>query len=357
MKKPKNEKVFIRKGNLILPENYRSPLDVRETERAIKFIKDYFQNHLSKALKLQRVSAPLFVTQKSGINDHLNNVERPVIFTAAGAKEEAEIVQSLAKWKRAALVDYGFKSGEGLYTDMNAIRPDEYLDNLHSVYVDQWDWEKIINEKERNVEFLKYIVRKIYAVMRKAEHAVCRRYKMLLKPILPPQIHFVHSEDLEEMYPTLSPQERENEICREKGAVFIIGIGYPLKDGMPHDGRAADYDDWWTPTGKGRHGLNGDIIVWYPPLNCAFELSSMGIRVDVKSLAAQLKMRKREEDAKLPYHRRLINGELPHSIGGGIGQSRLCMFFLRKAHIGEVQVGVWPDKMISDCKSRNIFLL
>lgn len=351
------KKPHIRMARLILPKKYNSPLDLRETERAIKFIKDYFQDHLSRALNLQRVSAPLFVSKKSGINDHLNNIERPIVFKARGAGEDAEIIQSLAKWKRAALADYSFKNGEGLYTDMNAIRPDEYLDNLHSVYVDQWDWERIISKSDRNVEFLKLIVGEIYRVIRNTEKAVCRKYPKLGKPVLPGKIHFVHSEDLQKKYPNLTPQEREDAICKIKKAIFIIGVGGALADGHPHDGRAADYDDWWTPTKGGRRGLNGDIIVWYPLFNCAFELSSMGIRVDKKSLRAQLKILKRNKDAKQPYHRRLLKGDLPLCIGGGIGQSRLCMFFLRKAHIGEVQAGIWPDKMIKECKSHNIDLL
>lgn len=351
------KKPHVRKARLILPKNYYSPLNLRETERAIKFIKDYFQDNLSKVLNLQRVSAPLFVTKKSGINDHLNNIERPIVFKASGANEDAEIIQSLAKWKRAALADYGFKNGEGLYTDMNAIRPDEYLDNLHSVYVDQWDWERIINKQDRNIEFLKMIVRKIYGVIKNAEKAVCRRYPRLGKPLLPNNIYFIHSEDLQKKYPHLTPQEREDAICKQKKAVFIIGIGGILADGHPHDGRAADYDDWWTPTSGGRRGLNGDIIVWCPLFNCAFELSSMGIRVDKKSLQAQLKLLKRDKDARQPYHRRLLKGDLPLCIGGGIGQSRLCMFFLKKVHIGEVQAGIWPDKMIKECKRHNIALL
>jgi aspartate--ammonia ligase len=271
--------------------------------------------------------------------------------------EEAEIVQSLAKWKRVALADYGFAYGEGLYTDMNAIRPDETLDNLHSVYVDQWDWERIISKDERSLDFLKLIVRKIYKVIKDMEKLVCDQFKKLERPFLPELIHFIHSEDLLEMYPDLSPEEREDEICREKGAVFIIGIGAELKDGRLHDERAADYDDWSTETGNGRRGLNGDIIVWYPLFQSAFELSSMGIRVDRDCLLKQLVTKGEEDNVGLYYHRRLLQGELPLTIGGGIGQSRLCMLFLRKAHIGEVQSSVWPDEMIKICKERKIFLL
>lgn len=334
---------------------YHSSLDIRQTERAIKFIKDYFQTRLAKVLNLSRISAPILVSSKSGINDYLNGVERPVRFHVKDMNEEAEVVQSLAKWKRAALASYGFKPGEGLYTDMNAIRPDEKLDNLHSAYVDQWDWELVIREGDRNLEFLKGVVRKIYKIIRKAEKVVCRKYKLPIKLNLPKDIYFVHSEELEEMYPALTPTERENEICREKGAVFIIGIGYNLKNGAPHDGRAADYDDWSTETVHGRHGLNGDILVWYPVLECAFELSSMGIRVDKRALLKQFEIK--SENARLPYHHRLLAGELPITIGGGIGQSRLCMLYLRKAHIGEVQAGIWPEEMVRECRKGDIHLL
>ncbi len=342
---------------IILPTNYRSPLSLLETEQAIKYLKDYFQTHLSRALRLQRVSAPMVVTKKSGINDYLNGWERPVGFRVPYANVEVEVVQSLAKWKRAALADYGIAAGHGLYTDMNALRPDEELDSLHSVYVDQWDWERVVTAKERNLNFLKTIVRKIYEVIRKTELAAHKRYPKLGAPILPREIHFVHSEELEARWPKLTPRQREGLISKEKGAVFVIGIGAPLQDGEPHDGRAPDYDDWWTPTGKGRRGLNGDIVVWYPQLKCPFELSSMGIRVDATSLKEQLKIRRHEANVKLPYHRRLLAGELPLSIGGGIGQSRLCMFFLRKAHIGEVQASVWPKPMLELCAKHGIQLL
>lgn len=334
---------------------YKSLLDLKDTERAIKFIKDHFQSGLSKQLNLMRVSAPLFVSKKSGINDYLSGKERPVSFFAKDAGEEAEIVQSLAKWKRAALKDYGFADNRGLYTDMNAIRADETLDNLHSLYVDQWDWEKIIHKKDRHVKYLRKIVKKIYALIRETEKTVCKKYRKIGKPALPKDIYFIHSEELEERYPDLNPREREMAICREMGAVFIIGIGAALKNGKPHDMRAPDYDDWWTKDEYGLPGLNGDILIWNPALNCAFELSSMGIRVDKRSLLAQLKIEGIR--VRSPYHKRLIRGELPLTMGGGIGQSRLCMFFLRKAHIGEVQAGLWPKKMVRDCLKNNIKLL
>ncbi len=347
----------MRRRRFVLPKRYRSALTVHETERGIKYVKDYFQDHLAEALTLRRVSAPMVVTRRSGINDYLNGIEEPVGFEVKDAEERVEIVQSLAKWKRAALADYGIAYGEGLYTDMNAIRPDEELDNLHSIYVDQWDWEKIIKVRDRNLAYLKRTVGVIYEVVKNTERAAHRAFPQLGKPMLPRDIHFIHSEELAERYPNLTPAEREHAVTAEKGAVFIIGIGAALKDGEPHDGRAPDYDDWWTETGGGRRGLNGDIIVWYPVLNCAFELSSMGIRVDRTSLRAQLKLRGRDADVNLPYHRRLLKGELPLSIGGGIGQSRLCMLFLRKVHIGEVQSSVWPAWMLRACRKSHIKLL
>lgn len=335
--------------------NYRPVLELQETERAIKFIKDYFQTHLSKTLNLTRVSAPLFVSKASGVNDYLSGTERPVGFFATDTGEKAEIVQSLAKWKRAALKDYGFKDGEGIYTDMNAIRPDEKLDNLHSLYVDQWDWERIIHKSDRHVYYLRKVVKEIYAVIRKTEKVVCRKYKVIGRPVLPKNIFFIHSEELEERYPKLNPKDRETRICKEMRAVFVIGIGAALGNGRPHDLRAPDYDDWWTKSEEGYPGLNGDILVWNPLLKCAYEFSSMGIRVDKKSLLAQLKI----EGIKMksPYHKRLLRGELPLTMGGGIGQSRLCMFFLRKAHIGEVQSSLWSKKMVGDCLKNNIKLL
>ncbi len=335
---------------------YQPILDVQETEKAIKKIKDFFQEHLAKSLNLRRVTAPLFVRAGTGINDDLNGVEKPVSFRIKHiGNTEAQIVQSLAKWKRLMLAELRIKHGEGLYTDMNAIRPDEVLDSLHSLYVDQWDWERVISPSERNVDFLKEIVRKIYRVIKKTETFMCGHYPGI-DPVLPEEIHFIHSEELEDRYPQLSPREREDAVCRQYGAVFVIGIGAPLKNGKPHDGRAPDYDDWTTETESGK-GLNGDILVWYPLMEKSFELSSMGIRVDPQALERQLSMSGVPERAQLLFHRRLLNGELPLSIGGGIGQSRLCTFFLRKAHIGEVQSSIWPEEMIEDCRKKNIFLL
>jgi aspartate--ammonia ligase len=333
-------------------------LDVRESERAIKWIKDTFEARLAEALNLQRVSAPLFVRKGSGINDDLNGVENKVGFKIkddGGA--EAECLFSLAKWKRMVLADYGFKVGEGLYTDMNAIRPDEEnLDNLHSVYVDQWDWERAIRPEERNLEFLKGIVERIYGVLRQMEKEVHLQYPAL-KPILPVRITFVHTEELQAKYPHLSPRDRENTFVRECGAAFIIGIGGALADGRFHDNRAPDYDDWTSHTTDGRKGLNGDIFVWYPVLNRALEISSMGIRVDREALVRQLEIRNARHRLDLEWHRRLMGGELPLSIGGGIGQSRLCMFLLRKIHIGEVQASIWPAEIIEKCRAAGIRLL
>lgn len=345
------------KSNLNIPKEYSPSLGLRETEKAIKFIKGNFQDRLAEELNLTRVSAPILVLRKTGINDYLTGKEKPIRFKVLNMNEEAEIVQALTKWKRVAIADYGFSQGEGLYTDMNAIRPDEILDNLHSVYVDQWDWERIVSKDERNLNFLKFIVTKIYKVIREMEKLICERFEELRAPLLPEEIHFIHSEDLLEVYPDLSPDEREDEICRKKGAVFVIGVGAELKDGKPHDERAADYDDWTTETGKGRRGLNGDILVWYPLLQCAFELSSMGIRVDKDSLLEQLEIKGEQDNVGLYFHRRLLQEELPLTIGGGIGQSRLCMLYLKKAHIGEVQSSVWPDDMINKCKESKIFLL
>jgi aspartate--ammonia ligase len=357
MRKLSTNKISFLNGRLKLSRQYNSFLNLRETEEAIKYIKDSFQVNLAKELNLTRVSAPIVVLGRTGINDRLTGVENPVSFNVRDIHEKGEVVQSLAKWKRIALADYGFKHGEGLYTDMNAIRPDEILDNLHSIYVDQWDWERVINEEERNLEFLINIFEKIYKVMRETEEEVCQRYKQISGPFLPEMIHFIHSEELEERYPNLSPREREDVICKEDGAVFLIGIGAELRSGKPHDGRAADYDDWSTETGKGKRGLNGDILVWNPVLGCAFELTSMGIRVDEESLLRQLEIKGELSKAELDYHQRLLRGELPLTIGGGIGQSRLCMLFLRKAHIGEVQSSIWPDEMRDICKNNNISLL
>jgi aspartate--ammonia ligase len=345
------------KTNVIIPNQYQPLLDLKETEKAIRLIKEFFQTNLSFELNLMRVTAPLFVKAGTGINDDLNGIEKPVSFRIKALDGMgAEIVQSLAKWKRIMLADYGFKHGEGLYTDMNAIRPHEELDNLHSLYVDQWDWERVISPEERNLEFLKNIVRKIYDVIKRTEKYVCHHYS-IIQPILPQDIAFVHSEELEEQYPDLTPRERETAVCQEHGAVFIIGIGSDLKNGRPHDGRAPDYDDWSTPLDGGFRGLNGDILVYYPALDTAYELSSMGIRVDANTLLRQLEIKGEMKRKNLLFHRRLLNGELPLSIGGGIGQSRLCMLYLRKAHIGEIQTGIWPDDMITKCRENNIILL
>jgi aspartate--ammonia ligase len=341
----------------LVPPDYHPSLDVKQTEKAIKLIKDFFEVSLATELRLSRVTAPLFVLRGTGINDDLNGVEAPVSFPIADMNgQTAEIVQSLAKWKRMMLADYGIQRGYGLYTDMNAVRPSEKLDNLHSLYVDQWDWERVIGPEERTIPFLQEIVRKIYAAIKRTEFHLCDHYPFI-KPELPDEITFIHSEELQRKYPDLSPRQREEEIVRQHRAVFIIGIGGPLADGIPHDGRAPDYDDWTTPTSDGFHGLNGDIVVWNNVLNCSYELSSMGIRVDRDALLKQLEITGTLERKELLFHRRLLNNELPLSIGGGIGQSRLCMYFLRKAHIGEVQVGLWPAEMVEACRENSIFLL
>jgi aspartate--ammonia ligase len=351
-----NAKEIIMK-NLLIPTTYSPSLDVKQTEQAIKLIKDFFEVSLAAELRLSRVTAPLFVLRGTGVNDDLNGVEKPVSFPIDDMKgQTAEIVQSLAKWKRMMLGDYGIPHGYGLYTDMNAIRPSEQLDNLHSLYVDQWDWERVISPGERTISFLQEIVRRIYSVITRTEFHLSDRYPFI-KPELPDEITFVHSEDLQREYPKLNPRQREEEVVRKYRAVFIIGIGAPLADGTRHDGRAPDYDDWITETKPGYKGLNGDIIIWNNVLNCAYEISSMGIRVDRESLLKQLEASKTMERKELFFHRRLLNGELPLSIGGGIGQSRLCMYFLRKAHIGEVQVGIWPAEMEEECRANNISLL
>ena len=342
---------------LHLPKNYDPILDLKQTELAIKLVKDTFQEKLSSALRLRRVTAPLFVLKGTGINDDLNGVERKVTFPIKDLDEkEAEVVNSLAKWKRLALAEYEIAKGYGVYTDMNAIRPDEELDNLHSLYVDQWDWEVVIEKAERNVEFLKKTVRKIYEVLKETEFVVYQHYPDI-KPVLPEEITFIHAEELQEMYPNFSPKLRETEYLKKKGAIFVIGIGNELADGEPHDGRAPDYDDWNTETAPGKHGLNGDILLWHPVLETTFEISSMGIRVDEKSLMEQLKIANAEDRKDLMFHKKLLSGELPYSLGGGIGQSRLCMYYLRKAHIGEIQTGIWPTRMIEDCRERGINLV
>ena len=343
--------------HLLIPENYHSPLTIRETEVAIKEVKDHFERALAKSLHLTRVSAPLFVRPESGLNDNLNGVERPVAF---GVKEqddkEVEIVHSLAKWKRYALKRYGFHSGEGLYTDMSAIRRDEDTDNIHSLYVDQWDWEAVIEKKDRCLAFLEDVVRRIYAAIRRSEYLTCEHYPQI-KPFLPKEIHFIHAQELLDMYPDKTPKEREDAICEKYGAVFIEGIGCKLSDGKKHDGRAPDYDDWSTVAENGLPGLNGDILIWYPVLGRSFELSSMGIRVDKESLLRQLKLEGKEDREKLYFHKQLLGGKLPLSIGGGIGQSRLCMVLLHKAHIGEIQASIWPEEMREECEKAGMSLI
>ncbi len=334
--------------NISLPKDYESGLSLYETQVAIKTVKDFFQRLLAERLNLLRVSAPLMVDPKSGLNDNLNGVERPVSFDIKHqGGREAEIVHSLAKWKRFALKKYGFLAGEGLYTDMSAIRRDEEVDNIHSIYVDQWDWEKIIKKEERNPDTLKDTVRTVYKVLRKTEKFMSIHYDYI-EEILPHDIFFITTGELEEMFPDNTPKEREYYIAKAKGAVCVMQIGGPLGDGKPHDGRAPDYDDW---------ALNADIIVYYPVLDIALELSSMGIRVDRESLLTQLRMAGCMERAELPFHQAVINEELPYTIGGGIGQSRICMFFLRKAHIGEVQCSLWPENVMEEAKKMGLQLL
>lgn len=339
------------------PAGYRPLLGVKETERAIKEIKDFFQLSLATELNLTRVTAPLFVLSGMGINDDLNGTERPVAFPVKALGDaRAEIVHSLAKWKRLALAEYGFKKGFGLYTDMNAIRADEDLDSIHSLYVDQWDWERVMDESERNLDFLKTMVRKIYSAIKRLEFRMHDLYSML--PIeLPDEIAFVHAEEALARYPDLSPKAREDALAKEYGALFLIGIGGALADGKPHDGRAPDYDDWSTPTRDGFKGLNGDILIWNGRIGRAFEISSMGIRVDASALERQLKLAGEESRKGFYFHKRLLSGDLPLSIGGGIGQSRICMYILRKAHIGEIQVGLWPQSMRAECEAAGIPLL
>ncbi|QGU96205.1 aspartate--ammonia ligase [Clostridium bovifaecis] len=333
---------------LIVPAGYHSSLDLRRTEIAIKKLKDYFERELAYKLNLTRVSAPLFVKVRTGLNDDLNGVERPVSFDALDIKgEEVQVVHSLAKWKRMALYRYGFMPGEGLYTDMNAIRRDETLDNLHSLYVDQWDWEKVITKEERSLDKLKAVVEDIYEVFKATEEFINSKYPEIDK-ILPEKITFITTQELEDMYPELTPKERENAIAKDRGAVFLMKIGDTLASGEKHDGRAPDYDDW---------SLNGDILFWYPVLNCAFELSSMGIRVDKKALVYQLEKENCMHRLEYDYHKMLVEEKLPLTIGGGIGQSRICMFFLRKAHIGEVQASIWSDCMIDECEKLGVNIL
>lgn len=342
---------------LFIPEGYKPVLDVIKTEKAIKLTKDVFEHELAAELRLRRVTAPLFVLKGTGINDDLNGTERPVSFPIKFMNEtQAEIVHSLAKWKRMMLAKLKIGKGYGLYTDMNAIRPDEDLDNIHSLYVDQWDWERVIGEEERNLAFLKQTVLNVFAAMKRTEHLLYEEYEEL-KPQLPNEITFIHSEELLSRYPDNTPKEREDLAAKEFGAVFLIGIGGKLQNGEKHDGRAADYDDWATATENGYKGLNGDILVWNSVLGKSFELSSMGIRVDKNALLKQLTLECCEYKVDLLWHKMLLNDELPLTIGGGIGQSRLCMLLLKKAHIGEIQSSIWPDEIINACEENNIHLL
>ena len=344
-------------SKLFMPKDYKPILNTKETEHAIVMIKDFFQTALATELNLRRVTAPLFLPAGTGFNDDLNGVEVPVNFNVkdmGGTK--LEIVQSLAKWKRVKVTELALMPDFGIYTDMNAIRPDEELDNTHSLYVDQWDWEMCIDENDRTVMHLKEIVEKIYRCLKRTEFYIYDHYENI-KPFLPQKITFVFADDLQQKYPDLTPKERENKICQQYGAVFLIGIGGKLPDGSIHDGRAPDYDDWISETGDGHRGLNGDLLVWNPVLQSAFEISSMGIRVTAESLKAQLEERGCPERASLKFHSMLLNGKLSLTMGGGIGQSRLCMFFLRKAHIGETQVSTWPEDMKKQCAEAGITLL
>ena len=344
--------------SLYIPTHYDNPLpDLESTEKAIKQVKDMFQNNLSAQLALLRVTAPIAVMKDTGLNDDLNGVERAVTFPIKSLNNAtAEVVHSLAKWKRLKLAQMYTPAGRGIYTDMNALRPEEEIDNIHSIYVDQWDWEQVITPEQRTVAFLKQTVRRIYESIKVTENKLYVEFPQI-RPQLPEQIHFIHSEELLQMYPTLSPKERENEIARQYGAVFIIGIGGKLSNGEAHDGRAADYDDWSSPNEEGYFGLNGDILLWNPVLESAFEVSSMGIRVDAEALMRQLKLRGEEHKAQMMFHRMLLAGELPLTVGGGIGQSRLCMYLLRKAHIGEIQSSIWDEQMRADCARAGMVLM
>lgn len=344
-------------SQIIRPKDYKTLLSRQQTELAIKQIKEFFQQNFSTELCLRRVTAPLFVLQGLGINDDLNGVERPVTFPIKDMGEAcAEVVHSLAKWKRLTLAEYDVQPGYGIYTDMNAIRADEELDNLHSLYVDQWDWEAVIGPQDRTLAFLKTVVNRIYGAMLRTEFLVCERFAQL-QPSLAPKVTFIHAEELRQRYPDLTPKEREDRAATEHGAIFVIGIGGPLGDGQPHDDRAPDYDDYSTIAENGLPGLNGDLIVWNEVLGRAFEVSSMGIRVDATALARQLHDSGKEERLNLYFHRRLMEGSLPLSIGGGIGQSRLCMLYLKKAHIGEIQASIWPDEMRQECEAAGIPLI
>lgn len=344
-------------SKIIKPVDYQPLLDKIQTEKGIKLIKDFFQQNLATELRLRRVTAPLFVLKGLGINDDLNGVERPVSFPIKDlGDKEAEVVHSLAKWKRLTLAMLKIEPGYGIYTDMNAIRADEELDNLHSLYVDQWDWEATITKEDRNIAFLKDVVSRIYGAILRTEYLACESYPCL-KPFLPKKITFIHSQDLLDMYPDKTPKEREDLIAKKYGAVFIMGIGAKLSNGEKHDGRAPDYDDWSTPNEDGKIGLNGDILIWYPILNRAFELSSMGIRVDITALNMQLELEGKTNRKELYFHKQLLEGKLPLSIGGGIGQSRLCMVLLHKAHIGEIQASIWPEEMRKECEELHMPLI
>ncbi len=344
--------------SLLIPKEYRNLLgSIENTEKAIKDVKDMFQDNLSAQLALLRVTAPMVVLSGTGLNDDLNGVERPVSFPIRDMGEQkAEVVHSLAKWKRMKLAQMNVQPGRGIYTDMNALRPDEELDNIHSIYVDQWDWEKVISCDQRNLDYLKKTVRRIYEAIKVTENKLYVEFPQI-EPMLPEDVYFIHSEQLLQMYPDMSPKERENAVVKEHKAVFIIGIGGALSDGLPHDGRAADYDDWTTRNDDGYYGLNGDLLLWNPVLESAFEISSMGIRVDEEALKRQLELRGEVHKSDLLYHKMLLEGRLPYTIGGGLGQSRLCMFLLRKAHIGEIQSSIWPDDMREKCHDAGIELV
>ena len=342
---------------LIKPSHYTPLLDLKQTELGIKKVKEYFQKNLSAELRLRRVTAPLFVLKGMGINDDLSGTERPVSFPIKDLGDmQAEVVHSLAKWKRLTLADYHIDSGYGIYTDMNAIRADECLGNLHSLYVDQWDWERVMTKEERNIDFLKKIVNRIYAAMLRTEFMVCEAYPQI-KPFLAEEIYFIHSEELRQLYPDKTPKEREDLITKQYGTVFIIGIGAKLGDGKEHDLRAPDYDDYTTPGLNGLPGLNGDLLIWDSILDRAVEVSSMGIRVAKEALIRQLQLAGQEQRMELYFHKRLLDGTLPLSIGGGTGQSRLCMIYLRKAHIGEIQASIWPDERRKECAEAGIPLI
>ena len=345
-------------SQLIIPKDYKALLSLQQTEIAIKKIKDFFLSSISTELRLRRVTAPLFVLKGLGMNDDLSGTERPVTFPIKDMGDaQAEVVHSLAKWKRVTLAEYEVANGYGIITDMNAIRADEELDNLHSLYVDQWDWERVMPEECRTVEYLKKIVERIYGAILRTEYFICETYPSI-EPFLPEEVTFIHAEELLQRYPTLSPKEREDAICKEYGAVFIIGIGCELSNGEKHDRRAPDYDDYSTISEDSRYaGLNGDLLIWYPILERAIELSSMGIRVNAEALEHQLKDSGKEERKQLYFHRRLLEGSLPQSIGGGIGQSRLCMILLHKAHVGETQSSIWSDEMRNACKEAGMTLI